>query len=606
MAKRTDSKIQPEKPKRRSPRQGDSPPPKMNEEFGNREELGSISAPFAFPLRVCAALLLAILLLQPFGSVFAAEEEVASTSPETTEPAMAFAESLAGDPVGVESTILPVDDGPSAVSAEDSASAGGEEDVGVATTSELASEDMSQTLSDAATTTESEGDAAGVATTTPDVGTGEAVVDSTLPEDTPLEDVPQGGGEVSTTTATNGADTPAAVVDTDEQEVVPPPAPSHEASTTSTTTDVTVTPYERAVEINDQTTYRFSTSECVSVQDGFFYCTKQKALMVSGKDRFFAAQDQDGDFEIFFEKDSETTQVTHNQNDDSAPYYDAESNTLVWHALIADRYQIVRYDLSKNEMTQLTNDPFNNMEPVISGERIVWQAWVGDDWEVMLDDAGERTQLTNNDFYDIDPHVRGDLISWQTHDGEKWHVEVFDIKTGHIEIMEAGDGASVENPRFVLLYDSTKANGDTETMGYDLKDKKVIALGVAPTSLPKEIPEPEHEKETRALVQTAPNVKEETSTDGGNGSSTPSGAEPPLPDLAVATSTATEGVGASVLDATSTVSGDSTSFVGDATTTIPTLDLRPEAELNPLVAHIPDVVITPLPETASSSEGAVQ
>ena len=80
----------------------------------------------------------------------------------------------------------------------------------------------------------------------------------------------------------------------------------------------------------------------------------------------------------------------------------------MWHSLLNDRYQIISYDLETEEEMQLTNTRYNNMEPTAYDDITVWQAWVGNNWEVMLYDGSSTTRLTNNDGHDISPHVRGD------------------------------------------------------------------------------------------------------------------------------------------------------------------------------------------------------
>ena len=51
---------------------------------------------------------------------------------------------------------------------------------------------------------------------------------------------------------------------------------------------------------------------------------------------------------------------------------------------------------------------------------------------------------------------------WQTEWENEWRVSVYDRVSGSIELIEAGAGTEVGNPRFVLVYDSKNANGDIE------------------------------------------------------------------------------------------------------------------------------------------------
>jgi chemotaxis protein histidine kinase CheA len=296
----------------------------------------------------------------------------------------------------------------------------------------------------------------------------------------------------------NETETPAEIDEEDEESA---PVPARE----STVAVNTVT--------NDENKFSFGKNECVSVGDGSFYCSDSETTPeVSGMDRVFSAVDEDGDREIYIEKDGELVSITDNTMDDDAPYFDEVSDTIVWHRLIDGRYQIVEYDLDEEEETVLTADRYNNMEPTRYGDLTVWQGWVGNDWEIMMEEDGEIQMITDNVFHDIAPHINGTYIVWQSfEDNTAWRVKIYDTLTKKIETIDDTDGASVENPRFVLVYDSKQGNGDVETKGYDLVSKQVIPLGAKPTPMPDELPDPDQTGEDRALVQpnTQPKPKDE-------------------------------------------------------------------------------------------------
>lgn len=567
----------------------------------------SVREPFSRIARFCAILLLATLLFQPIESAFASE-----VAGETSAPA--------AETISVEATEIALDDGAGEEVHEENASDSNEEvsestgssEEGVSDSAEEISDSEEGVVADDAEASESvssEGDEVGDenATENDDVATeassdDDGGADGASDEETSAATSTQEIDEEDTASSTENVENDTESTSEEnisEEENTENIASTTEAQASSTDVVTVVQPEVSEGGMNDLNRYQFGVNDCVAVEDGFFYCTKDKPLEVAKEDKFYAAQDADGDFEIFISKGGVDTQITHNLYDDKAPFYDGESDTLVWHALIEDRYQIMRYELKERKMTQLTSGSSNSMEPVVSGSRTVWQSWVGNNWEIILDDAGVRTQLTQNELYDIDPHVRGDLVSWQTLEGEKWHVEVYDILTKKVEVMEAGEGASVENPRFVLMYDSKKANGDIETVGYDLQNKKIIPLGVLPVSVPKDIPEPEHSKETRALVQTAPNLKEEKMTSDDVGTTTLPKIDPPDPVASSTVATSTDLVIPSLTESTDTEVFVSTTSV--ALSEEHTLDLR-EPEVS-FVPPVPDLVVTPTttPELVRSS-----
>jgi hypothetical protein len=282
---------------------------------------------------------------------------------------------------------------------------------------------------------------------------------------------------------------------------------------TASSTEPVVT---EAHEVNsDENKYVFSKDECTLAGDGAFFCSKpQSEAAVTSEDRIFSAPDSDGDKEIYIEKDNELTQITFNALDDDAPYFDELSNTIVWHRLIDGRTQIILYDIERGEETQLTNDRYNNMQPNRYGDYTVWQGWVGDDWEIFLYEGDEITMITDNTTHDVTPSVNDRYVVWQSFENDAWHMKVYDIKTKNIETISDTDGGMIQNPRFVLVYDTKFESGDVETKGYDLKSGEVLELGSHAAPIPQDIPDPEQTGEERALV--APPAQPKVKTDSEN------------------------------------------------------------------------------------------
>lgn len=259
---------------------------------------------------------------------------------------------------------------------------------------------------------------------------------------------------------------------------------------------------------NNLNKHQFDDTQCVSVGGGAFYCSGTEDAPEYIEDGVFVDSDSDGDTEIYVRVDGEVAQISHNIVDDAAPYYDARSERIVWHTLKNDRYQIVSYDLESTESTLLTNETYNNMEPVAYGDITLWQAWIGGNWEIMMFDNGQVTQLTDNEMHDVAPHIRGGHIVWQTQFAQGWEVAVYDSELEKIEYIASGDGERVENPRFVLVYDSLDDNGDIRTVGYDFDTRSSFALGSMPGETPERLPEPDQTGETRALIQNKSHSRE--------------------------------------------------------------------------------------------------
>lgn len=254
-----------------------------------------------------------------------------------------------------------------------------------------------------------------------------------------------------------------------------------------------------AVAYSDNS-FSFNEDECTVLASGSFYCNKANPNTL--KDALFAAPDIDGDLEIYLVREGVETQVTHNLTDDAAPFYDKNSNTIVWHRLINDRYQIVSYDIETGEEEVLTDTNENNMEPNRQGKYTVWQRWVGGGWNIVLSDGRNETQLTKTTSHNVAPYIHGNLVVWNRHDQvNERTIEMYDMSTETYVSIEDPDGMSVSNPRMVFVYDSIQSNGDIVTKGYDLLAKKFIDLDTLPRELPEELPDTDSTGETRALLQ---------------------------------------------------------------------------------------------------------
>jgi len=218
-----------------------------------------------------------------------------------------------------------------------------------------------------------------------------------------------------------------------------------------------------------------------------------------------AAPDSDGDLEIYLQRSGVSTQLTNNLVDDAAPYYDQYSDTIVWHRLINDRYQIMSYDIESATETQVTAGETNNMEPARHGEYIVWQRWVDTNWEIILFDGTREQQITKSVAHDIAPHMRGSLVIWNTRfDDGRQQLQTYDISERTYTVIKDADGVTVSNPRMVVMYEAMYANGDVITKGFDLVSGESVPLEALPRQLPDSLPSSEPTGEVRALIQQKP------------------------------------------------------------------------------------------------------
>ncbi len=328
---------------------------------------------------------------------------------------------------------------------------------------------------------------------------------------------------------------------------------------------------------------QFNKNSCVAVEDGSFYCQKASTSVAVADEGLYSLPDADGDLEIYLKRAGELTQLTRNTVDDASPYYDPASDTIVWHRVIDERYQIMVMDVASGEETQLTDTSTNNMEPFRSDNIIVWQHWENNAWQIMFFDGQTIAQLTDTVEHNLAPVVRNGLVVWHRITNGVKTIEVYDISTASFMTIEDEGGGTVTNPRMVLVFDSTMDNGDTVTKGYDLVTGEITEFETEPAPLPEEIPTPDPIEEARALVQSKSTGREsgENIDTDLTGSTTPM-IDPPI-DAVASSSSVTAGT---------TLTLDLSSATSSMVTELP--------QVAPLPAdYITDVVVPPYQATSS-------
>jgi hypothetical protein len=322
------------------------------------------------------------------------------------------------------------------------------------------------------------------------------------------------------------------------------------SSTTATTTDESIP----TLTVESDQMIQFQKTNCLAVEDGSFYCQQASTTAPTVERGLFALPDADGDLEIYVKDNNDLTQVSFNTVDDASPYYDPASDSIVWHRLIDERYQIVVHDVASGEEFQLTDTSTNNMEPFRADNVIVWQHWANDAWQIMMYDGNDIKQLTETVEHNLAPVVRNNLVVWhRVMYGEKT-IEVYDFQTDSYMTIKDDNGGTISNPRMVLVYDAAMDNGDIITRGYDLVTGEITSFAAEPAPVPDEIPDPDATGETRALLNSK--ATEEESAEGLElGTTTPSD---PVGDIG--TSTPPDLI-LDLTEATSTVDTPATIFV---------------------------------------------
>ena len=120
-----------------------------------------------------------------------------------------------------------------------------------------------------------------------------------------------------------------------------------------------------------------------------------------------------------------TTQIA---NDDSIWLQGFFDGNVIWTQWDGNDFELFRYD--GNTTVQITDNDFNDrLNPDSSpssssarsgsavdgsGDRLVWSSYVNGNWEIFYYDGTETIQVTDNNIDDLDPKISGDRIVWNT------------------------------------------------------------------------------------------------------------------------------------------------------------------------------------------------
>jgi hypothetical protein len=323
------------------------------------------------------------------------------------------------------------------------------------------------------------------------------IPDTSSSSDSPISD--------ATTSVSENADTSDSATSSENNTLA-----ETSATSSATSSDVVV-----ETERGNDSEIVFDKNNCVSVEDGSFYCKKADTdvSINSADDGLYSFPDAGGDLEIYLKKNGELSQLTSNEVDDAAPYFDSISNTIVWHKQINERFQIVSLDLENMQEIQITADAENNMEPTRAGKYTVWQHWNQNNWDIVLYDGVEITYLSKSFEHDMAPKVRGSLVMWnKLTDSGHQTIELYDLLTKEFTTINDAEGGALSNPRMVLVYESAFENGDVVTKGYDVLTGEITPLSTKAADLPEDIPSPDDTGEHRALIQLKNGTKDDSET----------------------------------------------------------------------------------------------
>ena len=134
-----------------------------------------------------------------------------------------------------------------------------------------------------------------------------------------------------------------------------------------------------------------------------------------------------------------TTQIANNDTIWLQGFFDGN---VIWSQWDGNDFELFRYD--GNSILQITDNDFNdrlnpdstpssfgaNSSSALDGseDNLVWSSYVNGNWEIFYYDGTDTIQVTNNDIDDLNPQISGDRIVWHS-DGETSDIFLYEPNT---------------------------------------------------------------------------------------------------------------------------------------------------------------------------------
>lgn len=124
----------------------------------------------------------------------------------------------------------------------------------------------------------------------------------------------------------------------------------------------------------------------------------------------------------------------------------ASGQYITWQGLTNAGSQIFRYDLLNDSLIQLTSTG-TNQNPFIYQDKLAWESWVDDRWQVFYYDGLNYRQLTNGQNSSIRPVVNGQQVIYAEQVSSTWRAIAYDIQSGQYTKLREADEPSTAYPR---------------------------------------------------------------------------------------------------------------------------------------------------------------
>ena len=110
----------------------------------------------------------------------------------------------------------------------------------------------------------------------------------------------------------------------------------------------------------------------------------------------------------------------------------AGGDIVIWVDNVSGQTDLFMYNLSTDQLQQLTDDPLEKMDPFTDGRRLVWSQNFNGQWDLNLYDfvTGSQVLLTNDTVVERYPSISGNVVIWSAENETGWQIYKLELTEG--------------------------------------------------------------------------------------------------------------------------------------------------------------------------------
>ena len=151
---------------------------------------------------------------------------------------------------------------------------------------------------------------------------------------------------------------------------------------------------------------------------------------------YVATEITDGYQQVFYEYEDNKIILTEGKNNHTNPV--SSDEYITWHKIVDGSAQLILYNVLTKAELQLSGYSVNQQQ-VMQRERVVWEQWNNDRWQIMYFDGFSVRKLSSADTA-VRAAIKDDQILYaQQNNAGEWRVLRYDISTDQTEVIATGD-----------------------------------------------------------------------------------------------------------------------------------------------------------------------